>query len=34
VGGKLVVKAGQLLTVDLPRLVEQHNRAAKRLLDG
>jgi cytosine/adenosine deaminase-related metal-dependent hydrolase len=34
VGGKLVVKDGQLLTVDLPRLVERHNRAAKRLLNG
>jgi cytosine/adenosine deaminase-related metal-dependent hydrolase len=33
VGGKFVVKDGQLLTVDLPRLVERHNRAAKRLLE-
>ena len=34
VGGKFVVKEGHLLTVDLPRLVEQHNRAAKRLVEG
>jgi 8-oxoguanine deaminase len=32
VGGKFIVKDGQLTTLDLPRLVEQHNRAAKRLL--
>ncbi|HNB55221.1 MAG TPA: amidohydrolase family protein, partial [Anaerolineales bacterium] len=32
VGGKFVVKAGQLTSVDLPLLVEKHNRAAKRLL--
>jgi cytosine/adenosine deaminase-related metal-dependent hydrolase len=34
VGGKFIVKEGHLLTVDLPRLVEQHNRAAKRLVEG
>jgi cytosine/adenosine deaminase-related metal-dependent hydrolase len=34
VGGKFVVKDGQLLTVDLPKLVDSHNRAAKRLLAG
>ncbi|MCB9134238.1 MAG: 8-oxoguanine deaminase [Anaerolineales bacterium] len=34
VGGKFVVKAGQLMTVDLPHLVERHNRAARRLLTG
>lgn len=32
VGGDFVVKDGQLLTVDLPRLVEDHNHAARRLL--
>ena len=32
VGGKFVVKAGQLITLDLPRQVEQHNRAARRLM--
>jgi cytosine/adenosine deaminase-related metal-dependent hydrolase len=31
VGGKFVVKAGQLTSVDLPHLIEKHNRAAKRL---
>ncbi|MFQ5617191.1 MAG: 8-oxoguanine deaminase [Anaerolineales bacterium] len=31
VGGKFVVKAGQLLTVDLRKLVEKHNRAAAGL---
>ena len=32
VNGKAVVKDGQLLSVDLPRLVERHNRAARRLV--
>ena len=32
VGGKYVVKEGQLATIDLPKLVERHNRAAQRLL--
>ena len=32
VGGKYVVKDGQLVTLDLPRLIESHNRAAQRLL--
>ncbi len=32
VGGKYVVKEGQMQTVKLPRLIEKHNRAAKRLL--
>jgi 8-oxoguanine deaminase len=34
VGGKFVVRAGHLETVDLGRLVEQHNRAARRLVAG
>jgi cytosine/adenosine deaminase-related metal-dependent hydrolase len=32
VGGKFVVKEGQLCTVDEQKLIERHNRAAKRLL--
>ena len=32
VGGKFVVKAGELITLDLPCQVEQHNRAARRLM--
>ena len=32
VGGNFVVKEGQMQTIELPRLVEKHNRAAKRLL--
>jgi len=32
VGGRFIVREGQLQTVDLPRLVERHNRAARRLL--
>jgi cytosine/adenosine deaminase-related metal-dependent hydrolase len=32
VGGKFVVRGGELETVDLPHLVEKHNRAARRLL--
>ncbi len=34
VGGKIIVQDGQLLSVDVPGLVESHNRAAKRLLGG
>ncbi|HEX7976296.1 MAG TPA: 8-oxoguanine deaminase [Anaerolineales bacterium] len=34
VGGRFVVKQGRLVNVDLPNLVERHNRAAKRLLAG
>jgi len=32
VGGKMVVKEGQLATVDLPKLVQMHNQASKRLV--
>jgi cytosine/adenosine deaminase-related metal-dependent hydrolase len=34
VGGKIIVQEGQLVTADLPVLIEQHNLAAKRLLNG
>jgi cytosine/adenosine deaminase-related metal-dependent hydrolase len=34
VNGKVIVKEGQLVTVDEHRLVEKHNKAAKRLLAG
>ena len=34
VGGKFVVKQGQLVTLDESRLVEKHNQAAKRLLSN
>lgn len=34
VGGRFVVNDGELLTVDLPRLVEEHNRAARRLVEA
>ncbi len=34
VGGKFVVKEGQLVTVDEHKLIEKHNKAAKRLLTG
>ncbi len=34
VGGKIVVKEGKLTTADLPVLVEEHNKAAARLLNG
>ncbi len=33
VGGRTVVEDGQLLTLDLPRLVERHNHAALRLIE-
>lgn len=32
VGGKTIVKDGQLQTIDLPLLIEKHNQAARRLL--
>jgi len=31
IGGKVIVEDGQLLTIDLPHLVERHNRSASRL---
>ncbi len=34
VGGKFIVKEGQLTTADLPVLIEKHNLAAKRLLNS
>jgi len=34
VGGRFVVKDGNLVNLEIGKLVEQHNRAAKRLLEG
>jgi len=34
VNGKFIVKEGQLVTVDERKLIEKHNKAAKRLLAG
>ncbi len=34
VHGKIIIKDGKILTIDLPRLVENHNRASARLLNG
>jgi 8-oxoguanine deaminase len=34
VGGRFVVKEGQLVTVDEGKLIEKHNKASKRLLAG
>lgn len=34
VGGRFIVKEGQMLTLDLPSHIEKHNRAAQRLLAG
>jgi 8-oxoguanine deaminase len=34
VHGRQIIKDGQLLTLDLPRHIERHNRAAARLLSG
>ena len=34
VGGRAVVRDGRLTTVDLPKLVEAHNKAARRLAAG
>lgn len=34
VGGNIVVKDGELLTMDVHKLIERHNQAARRLLNG
>jgi len=34
VGGNIVIKDGQFVNLDLPKLVAQHNQAAKRLVNG
>jgi len=34
VGGEVIVRDGQLTTVDVPNLVQRHNQAAARLLNG
>ncbi|MCB2214062.1 8-oxoguanine deaminase [bacterium] len=34
VGGKVVVKDGQMTTVDVPELIQEHNQAAARLVAG
>jgi cytosine/adenosine deaminase-related metal-dependent hydrolase len=34
VQGKAVVRQGQLVGLDLPRHIEAHNRAARRLVEG
>lgn len=34
VGGRVIVRQGQLITVDVPALIQRHNAAAKRLLVG
>jgi 8-oxoguanine deaminase len=34
VGGRFIVRQGHLETLDLPHLVEAHNRASRRLLNG
>ncbi len=34
IGGKYVIKQGQLVTIDLPILIEKHNAAAQRLVQG
>lgn len=34
INGKIIVQEGRFLTVDLPPLIEQHNRVARKLVDG
>jgi hypothetical protein len=34
VHGRAIVKDGQLITVELPRVIEQHNRLARQLVNG
>ncbi len=34
INGRVVVQEGQLLTADVPVLVERHNRLSRELIDG
>ena len=34
VGGKMIVRNGEMATVDVPDLVQKHNQAARKLLNG
>ena len=34
VGGKYIVKQGELVTLDLPNHIQKHNEAARRLMEG
>lgn len=34
VGGKIIVQNGNLTTIDIPKLVQQHNQAARKLVNG
>jgi 8-oxoguanine deaminase len=34
VGGKVIVRGGRMVTLDLPRLIKHHNRAAMTLVEG
>jgi 8-oxoguanine deaminase len=34
VNGRVVVRDGELATLDLPRLIERHNRLARELVDS
>ncbi|MFC5695728.1 8-oxoguanine deaminase [Pseudomonas sp. GCM10022186] len=34
INGKVVVRDGQIVTVDLPRVLERHNRLARQLVSG
>jgi cytosine/adenosine deaminase-related metal-dependent hydrolase len=34
VDGRILVDKGHLTTIDLPRLIEEHNRIARELVDG
>jgi cytosine/adenosine deaminase-related metal-dependent hydrolase len=34
VGGKMIVRDGKMVTIDVPNLVQRHNQAARNLLNG
>jgi hypothetical protein len=34
VGGKTVVKDGQMVNLDVDQLIQKHNKAAERLVNG
>jgi hypothetical protein len=34
INGSVVVRDGQILTIDLPRVLESHNRLSRQLVNG
>jgi hypothetical protein len=34
VGGRVVVQCGQLITLELPGVIERHNRISRAMIEG